>query len=91
MVKKTVVSGKSMSNANKQMSQAMEAMREELQFDQLPIFSRGPEIEITSMQDVEMLKQLLAKIKIHIPTKTLERGIIMPRDFDNYRPMYPKQ
>jgi len=38
------------------MSQAMEAMRDETNFDSMLIFSRGPEIEITSMQDVEMLK-----------------------------------
>ena len=36
------------------------------------------------------MKQMLSKIKIHIPTKTLERGIVMPRDFDNYRPAYPQ-
>ena len=29
-------------------------------------------------------------MKIHIPTKVLERGIIMPRDFDANRPSYPK-
>lgn len=56
----------------------------------MPSFSRGPEIEITTTQDVEMLKALLAKIKIHIPTKSLERGIIMPRDLDNYHPALPK-
>ena len=42
------------------------------------------------MQDVEMLKQMLARIKVHIPTKSLERGIIMPRDLDNYHPALPK-
>lgn len=90
VAQKKIVSGKSMNNANKEMSQAMEQMVQDGDFRSMPIFSRGPEIEITSMQDVEMLKQLLAKIKIHIPTKTLERGIVMPRDFDNYRPEYPK-
>ena len=88
--KKAVVSGKSMNNANKAMSQAMEQMAQDSENRSMPIFSRGPEIEITSMQDVEMLKQLLAKIKVHVPTKVLERGIVMPRDFDNYRPAYPK-
>jgi hypothetical protein len=34
----------------------------------LPMFTRGPEIEITTMQDVEMLKAMLALNKIHIPT-----------------------
>ena len=56
----------------------------------MPNFSRGPEIEITTMQDVEMMKAMLAQLKIHIPTKTLERAIVMPRDLDNYHPAYPK-
>ena len=56
----------------------------------MPSFSRGPEIEITTMREVEVLKQMLAKIKVHIPTKALERGIVMPRDLDNYHPQLPK-
>lgn len=54
------------------------------------MFTRGPEIEITTMQDVEMLKAMLALNKIHIPTQTLERAIVMPRDIDNFHPAYPK-
>ena len=54
------------------------------------MFSRGPEIEITTLQDVEMMKALLAQIKIHLPAKTLERAIVMPRDIDNNHPEYPK-
>mmetsp|Transcript_37622 Transcript_37622/g.57651 ORF Transcript_37622/g.57651 Transcript_37622/m.57651 type:complete len:84 (+) Transcript_37622:2642-2893(+) len=42
------------------------------------------------MQDVEMLKAMLAQNKIHIPTKVLERSIVMPRDLDNYHPGYAK-
>ena len=56
----------------------------------MPSFARGPEIEITTMREVEVLKHVLAKIKIHIPTKSLERGIVMPRDLDNYHPTLPK-
>ena len=74
------------------MTVAMEKMREEDDgYGNLPIFSRGAELEIAGQQDVEMLKQMLAKLKVHIPTKTLERAIILPRDFDNNRPAYPKQ
>ena len=36
-----------------------------------------------------MLKQTLACNKVHIPTKALERGIVMPRDLDNYHPEFP--
>jgi hypothetical protein len=42
------------------------------------------------MQDVEMLKAHLALMKIHISTKALERGIIMPRDLDSNTENYPK-
>jgi len=45
-----------MNNANKAMSQAMEVLAQEGESRTMPIFSRGPEIEITSIQDVEMLK-----------------------------------
>ena len=33
---------------------------------------------------------MLALNKIHIPTQTLERAIVMPRDLDNFHPAYPK-
>lgn len=56
----------------------------------MPNFSRGPEIEITTMQDTEMLKAMLAQNKIHIATKVLERSIVMPRDIDAHHPGYPK-
>jgi hypothetical protein len=29
-------------------------------------------------------------MKIHLPAKTLERAIVMPRDIDNNHPEYPK-
>lgn len=56
---------------------------------QFTLFTRGPEIEISTQQEVEMLKQTLAANKIHIATKALERGIIMPRDLDSYHPEFP--
>jgi hypothetical protein len=46
----------------------------------MPLFKRGPEVELSTMQDVEMLKQALAATKVHIDTKALEKGIVMPRD-----------
>ena len=55
-----------------------------------PNFSRGAELEITTMQDVEMLKAHLAAMKIHIPTISLERGIIMPRDLETGGMNYPR-
>ena len=35
-----------------------------------------------------MLKAMLAQNKIHLPTKVLERSIVMPRDLDNFHPGY---
>ena len=64
----------------KNMSQALEQLVQESRNRADPIFTRGAEIEVTTMQDVEMLKAHLASIKIHIPTKSIQRGIIMPRD-----------
>ena len=57
----------------------------------MPNFSRGPEIEITTRQDVELLKAMLSQNKIHnITTKTLERAIVMPRDMDSNQAEFPK-
>ena len=38
---------------------------------------------------MELLKAHLAAIKLHIPTKVLERGIVMPRDMDGATAGYP--
>lgn len=35
------------------------------------------------------MKAHLAAIKLHIPTKVLERGIVMPRDIDGATTGYP--
>ena len=67
----------------KNMSSALEQLVQESGKRADPIFSRGAEIEVTTMQDVEMLKAHLASVKIHIPTKAITNGIIMPRDFDS--------
>lgn len=82
---------KSLPSKHKAMHQALEQIVQDNDNSRtLPLFTRGPEIEITTMQDVEMLKAMLALNKIHIPTQTLERAIVMPRDLDNFHPAYPK-
>lgn len=80
----------SMGNNQKMMNQAIEQIVEETDGSRtMPNLSRGPEIEITSRQDVERLKALLSQNKIHgITTKTLERAIVMPRDNDAFHPGY---
>ena len=72
----------------KAMSEALEQIAQE-NSRAMPLFKRGPEVELASQQDVEMLKQTLAANKVHIPAKSLERAIIMPRDLENYHPGYP--
>ena len=51
-----------------------------------PNFTRGPEIEITTRQDVEHLKALLAQAKINIPTIALDRAIVMYSDINAHHP-----
>jgi hypothetical protein len=75
---------------SKAMSQALEQFSQDRGGNSDPIFSRGAELEITTMQDVEMLKAHLAQLKIHIPSSALERGIIMPRDLESNTENYPK-
>lgn len=48
-----------------------------------PVLTRGAELEVSTMQDVEMLRAHLASHKIHLPAKHLERGIVMPRDMES--------
>lgn len=56
-----LAAGKSVvGQAHLQMSQALEQIVADSENRALPLFNRGPEIEITSLQDVEMLKALLA-------------------------------
>ena len=42
------------------------------------------------MQDVEMLKAHLATMKIHLPTETLTKAIVMPKDMETNPENYPK-
>jgi hypothetical protein len=72
------------------MSNALQIMVSEPNNRAMPLFTRGPELEITTMQEVEVMKAILAASKIHLPSKSLERAIIMPRDLDGNHPEYPK-
>lgn len=54
------------------------------------LFTRGAEVEIQTMQEVEQLKAHLAREKIHIPTEALEKGIIMPKDVDTSKMTFPR-
>lgn len=70
------------------MSEALERMAQQGSRAN-PIFKRGAEVEISTMQDMEMLKAHLASQKIHIPNHVLERGIVIPRDMDEGKTVYP--
>lgn len=80
---------KSVGSAQKAMGQALQQLLQDNGSQSDPVFTRGAEQERTTLQDVELLKAHLAQIKLHIPTKTLERGIVMPRDLDSSGPGYP--
>jgi hypothetical protein len=65
---------------NKQAHQALEAIIQESGKNIMPLLSRGPEIELSTMKDMEGLRQHLAKHKIHIDPKVLQRAMVIPRD-----------
>ena len=44
--------------------------------------SRGPELELSTIKDVEDLKHTLAQAMIHVPNDVLRRAIILPKDMD---------
>lgn len=67
------------------MNQAIELLVQDDSKNQ-PNFTRGPEIELTTRQDVEHLKALLAQAKLNIPTNALEKAIVMPSDIASYHP-----
>ena len=52
--------------------------------------SRGPEIELSTIKDVEDLKHSLAQNMINIPNHVLRRAIILPKDMDTTAGNYPK-
>ena len=70
-------------NPQQQLSMALENLFGEGEKRTAPMFLRGPEVEISSRQEVELLKAHLALIKIHIPTHDLQKAIVMPRDMDS--------
>ena len=59
----------------------------------MPVMSRGAELELSTIRDVEDLKQTLAQQMIHIPNDVLRRAIILPRDIDGSNGKYasPKE
>ena len=56
----------------------------------MPVMTRGPEIELSTVKDVEDLKHVLAKHQINIPNEVLRRAIILPKDVDSATLRYPK-
>ncbi len=55
----------------------------------MPVMSRGPELELSTIKDVEDLKHTLAKAMIHVPNDVLRRAIILPKDLDTTNNKYP--
>ena len=55
----------------------------------MPVMSRGPELELSTIKDVEDLKHTLAKAMIHVPNDVLRRAIILPKDLDTSNNKYP--
>jgi len=56
----------------------------------MPVMTRGPEIELSTVKDVEDLKHVLAQHQINIPNHVLRRAIILPKDVDSSSLKYPK-
>jgi hypothetical protein len=56
----------------------------------MPVMTRGPEIELSTVKDVEDLKHVLAQHQINIPNYILRRAIILPKDVDSSALKYPK-
>lgn len=83
--KKGKVNAKSFGGQHLAMNQAIELLVQDDSKNQ-PNFTRGPEIELTTRQDVEHLKALLAQAKLNIPTNALEKAIVMPSDIASYHP-----
>ena len=54
----------------------------------MPVMSRGPELELQTIKDVEDLKHTLALNLIHVPNDVLRRAIILPKDIDNSEGWY---
>ena len=54
----------------------------------MPVMSRGPELELSTIKDVEDLKHTLAQAAIHVPNDVLRRAIILPKDVDTTAGVY---
>lgn len=74
-------------DGGKKISEALSKIKESTKDE--PIFTRGAETELQTMTEVEQLKSTLAHMKIHIPARSLQLGIIMPKDIVSHGD-YPK-
>lgn len=54
----------------------------------MPVMSRGPELELSTIKDVEDLKHTLAQAMIHVPQDVLRRAIVLPKDIDTSNGKY---
>ena len=78
------------SSKTKMMSQALEQIIiDDNATSNMVSFSRGPEVEILTTQEMEMIRNTLVHMKVHIPADHLRRAIVMPRDQDSYHPELP--
>ena len=48
----------------------------------MQVMTRGPELELSTIKDVEDLKQQLAAHNIHVSQDALRRAIVLPKDID---------
>ena len=54
----------------------------------MPAMTRGAELEIQTVRDLEDLKHTLSQNMINVPNEVLRRAIIMPKDVDNTNGRY---
>lgn len=54
-------------------------------------FSRGHELEVSQRKEVEELMHTLAKHHIHLPSKTLNDAIMLPKDTGGNAEKYPSE
>lgn len=60
------------SSKTKMMSQALEQIiQDDNATSNMVSFSRGPEVEILTTQEMEMIRNTLVHMKVHIPAKNL--------------------
>lgn len=55
---------------------------------EMPVMTRGPELELSTIKDVEDLKHTLAQHNIHVANDVLRRAIVLPKDLDTANTRY---